>query len=488
MAERKKKSLARSSVFNVMYQLLNVAFPLVTAMYITRVLTAQSIGEVAYAQNIVTYFTLAAALGIPNYGTREIARVRDDSDKLNRLFSELFLINFTMSAVCFVAFLVLVLGTPLFEGNRVLLLVAGTSIALNVLNVDWFYRGEEEYEYITKRSFVVKLATLVLMVLLVRTQSDYLWYAALTCVALAGNYIFNVFNLRRYSVRLVLSGLNPLRHMRPIIVLFATTIAIELYTVLDTTMVGMMGTAESVAYYQYAMKISKMLIILICSIGAVLLPHLSNDLEAGDYVGGRRAAESLLSVLVLLIIPCGVGLFLMADPLVAVLFGPGFGPVAQTLRITSLLVYTLGLSNLFGIQILVAIGREKHLFLATCCGAAVNVTLNALLIPLYGQNGAAIASVICELVVTIVVWACGRKVFPVGIPLREVIKMVVAAAVMALAMLGVHRIVSIDLVRVVTMPLVAVCVYAGACWLLKVEAFQLAMAKVARFVPGHTNK
>ena len=432
----------------------------------------------------MTYFTLTAALGIPNYGTREVAKARDDQDKLNALFSELFLINFCTSIVCLIAFLIMVLGTPLFEGDRTLLLVAGTSIALNVLNVDWFYRGEEEYEYITKRSFVVKLATLVLMVLLVRTKSDYLWYAALTCLALAGNYVFNVFNLRRYSVKLVFLGLDPLRHMRPIVVLFATTIAIELYTVLDTTMVGMMGSPESVAYYQYAMKISKMLIILICSIGAVLLPHLSSDLEAGDYAGGRRAAESLLSVLVLLIVPCGVGLFMMADPLVAVLFGPGFGPVAQTLRITSLLVYTLGLSNLFGIQILVAIGREKHLFLATCCGALVNITLNAILIPRYGQDGAAIASVICELVVTIVVWACGRKVFPVGIAPLEVLKMVLAAAAMALALVGVSAVVPHNIVRVVGMPVVAVCVYALACWLLKVDAFQLAMQKVARFVPG----
>ena len=67
------KSLARNSIYNIIYKCLNVVFPLITAGWVSRILMAEGIGKVSSAQNIVQYFTILAALGLPTYGTKVVS-------------------------------------------------------------------------------------------------------------------------------------------------------------------------------------------------------------------------------------------------------------------------------------------------------------------------------------------------------------------------------------------------------------------------------
>ena len=89
----KVKSLTTNSIYYLLYNVMNVIFPFVTGIYVARVLLPTNIGDVAYAQNIAQYFVILSFLGIPTYGLREISKVRNEKDKLNKLFSELFIIN-----------------------------------------------------------------------------------------------------------------------------------------------------------------------------------------------------------------------------------------------------------------------------------------------------------------------------------------------------------------------------------------------------------
>ena len=135
----KEKSLVKNSIFSVAYKLINVLFPLITAIYTARVLTATGVGKVAYAQNIVMYFATIAALGIPNYGTREMAKLRNNSQKMNVMFSELLLINTISTTVCLIVYVSLIFSISLFHTNIYLYTAAGLAIAFNYLNVDWVY-------------------------------------------------------------------------------------------------------------------------------------------------------------------------------------------------------------------------------------------------------------------------------------------------------------------------------------------------------------
>jgi len=431
-----KKSLAVNSIYSMLYKLLNVLFPLITATYAARVLLADGVGKVASAQNIVQYFIIIAALGIPNYGIREVAKRQDDADGTNRVFSELFFINALSTAVCTAVYYGMVLTADWFADQRLLFLTVGLSIILNFFNVDFFYQGKEEYGYIAARSFAVKLLSLVALFLFVRDTGDFVIYALIHCLAVAGNHLFNVFNLRG-KVKLCFKGLNVKRHLKPVLILLASSISIELYTLLDTTMLSAWCADDIVGYYNNATKLARIINSMISSLALVLLPRLSYYYNNGKLQEFRSIANRVLKILTVLAIPAVLGVALLADSMIPVLFGVDFLPAVVTLRILSVQVMAVALNNFFGTQILMTVGQEKKLLISVIIGAVVNVTMNALLIPTYQHNGAAFASAVSEVCVLLATMTFGWKYVRFRLEWRYLLTMVLSAGVMVAAVLGI---------------------------------------------------
>ena len=347
-----KKSLVKNSIYNVVYRLLNMLFPLATSVYVSHILMASGIGKVSYAQNIVQYFVILAPLGITNYGTREIAKNRLNHELTNHIFSELFLINICSTAICSIIYYSAVTYMDMFADERLLFYVAGLPIIFNAINIEWYYYGNEEYGYIALRSFIVKLISLILLFVFVKTADDYIIYALIYTLGIAGNYIFNITNLHRKNVKIVFKNLSLSRHFKPTFIFLCTTISIELYTLLDTTMLGFLCTDEVVGYYTNSIKLVKILVALITSVGSVLLPRLSFYKNQGKLDECCNIVNKVVAVMLFLSIPCGIGTFILSDKLILVLFGNTFLPANTTVKIATGLIYVLGFSNLFGTQIL----------------------------------------------------------------------------------------------------------------------------------------
>ena len=352
-----KNSLAKNAAFNVLYNVLNVVFPLFSASYLARVLAPEGIGRVSYAQNIVSYFVMIAVLGIPGYGTREIARLKNSPDKTNKVFSELFLINLISTSLCAVAYYVFI---SLFFSEHILLFaILGLELLFNYINIDWFYRGREEYVYIAVRSILIKMISLVLLVLLVRTKQDYIMYALISCLAIGGNYFFNVYHARK-SVALVFRGLELGRHMKPILILMLTGVMSSLYSKVDITMLGSISTEEAVGFYSNAHKVVNIVLTLATAITAVFLPRLSFAYQ-NERVNYEKYLSNGFEIVFFLVIPCWVGLMLVADDLAFALFGEAFAPAAGTIRILAMLVAIKGIGDLLCFQAIISSGREKYL-------------------------------------------------------------------------------------------------------------------------------
>lgn len=470
-------TLAKNSVFNVAYKLLNVLFPLIFSAYVARVLLAEGVGRVSYAQNIVQYFTIVAALGLPNYGTREIAKIRGRKTQLNQLFTELFSINALSTTVCVVAYYTLILCSSYFASDRLLYAVLGLNVLLNYLNVDWFYQGMEQYAYIAVRSFIIKLISLAAIFLFVRDESDYVIYGLIFSLALAGNYVLNIANLKKYDVRFDLSGLDIKRHVKPVAYLLCTAIVIELYTLLDTTMLGIMCPKEIVGYYTNSMRLVKVLITVITAMGGVLLPRLSVYRSQGDYEKCSEIVNKIFSIMLYLFLPCGIGIFLVADSIILVLFGADFQPAIQTIKIASLLIYALGFSNLFGTQVLLTYGCEKKLLLCTAIGAVINISMNLVLIPLYAQNGATVASVISETIVTVLTFAFARKYIHFNISKSFLISSIIGTGVMSIAVMGVKTVVHNELLSLCAAASLGAALYVVVTWVMKNDVLQELVTK-----------
>ncbi|HEY8390333.1 MAG TPA: polysaccharide biosynthesis C-terminal domain-containing protein [Clostridia bacterium] len=303
------------------------------------------------------------------------------------------------------------------------------------MNVDWFFQGTEEYKYITIRSTVIKVLSLIAVFLFVNDVNDYIFYAGISCVAIAGNNILNIIGLIKKKIKISFKRLNITSHLKPVLILLCTTLSIELYTLFDTTMIGALCDDAAVGYYTNSMRIVKTVIALIAAVGGVLLPRLSMYYSNGEIDKCKETVNKVLNLMLFFIIPAGVGIGFCASEIIILMYGKAFSPAILTLQIGSLLVYVLGLSNLFGTQILLTFKDEKKLLIATIIGAVSNLVMNYFFIKLFAQNGAVVASIISELLVTLITLFYASKHIKISISKKGLLSSVISTIIMIIFIL-----------------------------------------------------
>lgn len=434
-----KKSIFKNSAFNVAYKLLNVLFPMITAVYVARVLMPAGVGKVSYAQNILTYFVVVASLGIPTYGARELARILNYSARVNKLFSELSVINFFSTLVCSVAYIALIFVVPSFRNEWALYVVSGIQLFLNIFNVDWFYTGNEEYVYITIRSTLIKVVSIICLFLFVKNRDDYVTYALINSLAVSSNYLLNVCHLRG-RVSLTFKKLNFEIHIRPILILLLTNLATDLYNQIDVTMLGLMCTDDVVGYYSYAIRLVRIVTTVSTAIAITTLPRMSQYYIENKTVEFNKLFNKTLNAVITIVLPCMVGIVLVSNSAVRIVYGESFAPSASILRMLSPIFIIVAISYECGSIVLTATNNEKYLLIATLSGAATNIMLNSLLIPISAGTGAAIASVCAECVVMVIHIYFSRKYIQFNIQIKDLISIVMALIGMIILVVFIQKV------------------------------------------------
>lgn len=393
------KSLKQNAALNVTRTLMSLIFPLVTFPYVSRVLGPGGTGKVHYAQSIVSYFSMIAMLGINTYGLREAAKIRDNKDKLSKFYKEIMAINLSSTVFAYILFFAaLVLFKNLSEYKN-LLLVTSASILFTTLGVEWLYGAVEDYTYITIRSIAFQFIGVVLLFVLVKDSGDVLQYASLSVITNVGSNILNFFHCKKYIYVFKKYSLEIKKHLKPIFILFGTTVAISIYTVLDTTMLGTICGDEQVGLYNAATKINKIVMTLIVSVGTVVTPRASNIIET-DKVYFENLLKKTCNFFLILSIPCTAGLCFLAKPIILLFCGEQFSSAVSTMQIMTPIVIIISFGCFFTNLIFTPIRKDKFSLFSVLAGALVNFTLNSILIPKFYVFGAGIATVVAEFVVT----------------------------------------------------------------------------------------
>lgn len=395
-------------VMNALLTMSSILFPLITFPYISRVLLPAGTGKVNFAISVVAYFTLFAQLGIPTYGIRICAQVRDDRQKLSQTVQELMAISFIM---CALSCLLLGLGiafVPRLRADRALFLVSGSAILLNTIGAEWLYKGLEQYTYITVRSLIFKVIALVAMFLMVHQQSDYVIYAGITVFASYASYILNFLNLRKYVSLRPTQKLNLRRHMKAVLAFFAMSCATTIYTNLDTVMLELMKGDVEVGYYSAAVKVKNVLVSVITSLGTVLLPRASYYIEHGQKEQFHRIAQKALHFVMLIAPAMMVYFILFAKESIYLLSGTAFEGSILPMQVIMPTILLIGLTNIMGIQMLIPLGQERIVLYSEIAGAVVDLIVNALLIPKFASTGAAVGTLVAEAVVLAVQYVALR--------------------------------------------------------------------------------
>lgn len=397
--KKQKQSLKLNFVMNAALTMSSFIFPLISFPYVSRILLPEGTGKVSFATSLIAYFIMFAQLGIPTYGIRACARVRDDKIALTRTTQELLIINLVMTAISYVGLFLALLFVPRLHAERPLYLLVSLSMLFNTIGMEWLYKALEQYTYITIRSIAFKLVALIAMFVLIHNREDYVIYGGITILASSASNIFNFFHARRFISMRPVGKYQFKPHLKAVAVFFAMACASTVYTNLDTVMLGFMTSDETVGYYNAAVRIKTILVSIVTSLGAVLLPRASYYVERGEMEKFRQITRKALNFVFLAAVPMMIYFVLYAKQGIFLLSGENYaGSIFPMQWIMPTLLF-IGLSNILGIQILVPLGKERVVLWSIIAGAVVDVVLNVVLIPRYGASGAAAATSVAEFVV-----------------------------------------------------------------------------------------
>lgn len=398
----KTKSIKLNFIMNVVLTMSSFIFPLVTFPYVSRVLLPEGTGKVSFAISVITYFTMFAQLGIPTYGIRACAQVRDDKEKLSRTVQELLIINLAMCVLVYLVFFAALFTVPRMRNDKELFLIVSTMILFNSIGMEWLYKGLEQYTYITVRSILFKFIALLAMFALVHQKSDYVIYGAISIFASSASNILNFFYAHHFIEIKSVGDYHFSRHFRAIMIFFAMACSTTIYTNLDTVMLGFMKTDTDVGYYNAAVKIKTILVSIVTSLGTVLLPRASYYIEQGMKEKFKEVAKKAMDFVILAAVPLMLYFMIYAREGVIFLSGDAFEGSVLPMQIIMPTLLFIGITNILGIQVLVPLGKEKYVLYSEIAGAVTDLLLNALLIPRYAAAGAAMGTLAAEFVVLLV--------------------------------------------------------------------------------------
>ena len=464
----KRKSMRINVILNGIRTILSLLFPLITFPYIARVLSPEGVGQANYANSITNYFILIGGLGIASYAIREGAKRSEEKERFEQFADEIWTISILATVFSYICLLVVLSFSAKLNPYRVLIGIYSFQILTNALGMEWVLNVYEEYEYVTIRSFVFQVLSLVLLFLLVKRSTDVYLYVIIQTISSAGTGLVNYFYVRRKIKLKFVWTKTVLSHLPPIMLIFSTTLATIIYINLDTSMLGWIWGDEQVGYYTATAKLYNIVKALINSVVTVYAVRLSS-LYYQNKMEYDKTFKEVFQLITGLTIPMAIGGYLLREDIIMILGGEEYLAATESLTflLMSLIFATLG--NLFSAGALLIVNEEKIMFAATLTGTVVNMILNYVLIHQLKCTGAAVATLITEIVVcTILVWFAAPHIRFRGF-VGHVLKVVVASVCFVPIVFGIGSLKLNFWPELILKMIVCVSVYAGGLLLLKDE-------------------
>ena len=395
-----KKSIAKNYIYNMVYQVLILILPLITTPYLSRVLGAEGIGIYGYTYSIVTYFILFGSLGVAMYGQREIAYAQENVEARKKVFIEIIIFRFITIALASVAYYFLFINGKEYQVYYQILLIELIAAAFDI---SWFFQGMEEFKRTVTRNVLVRICSVSLVFILVKTKEDLAKFTLIYSLAdLIGNLSLWIY-VPKYIKGAKIKNINVLRHVPQIALLFIPQVANQIYKILDTTMIGtLVSNKAETGYYEQGQKVIRLLLTVVTSLGVVMVPRMASTFASGDNEKIKNYMKMSFRFVFFLAFPIMFGIISISNAFVPIFFGTGYDKVVILINIICPIIILMGLGNVLGTQYLLPTKRQKEYTISVTVGLVVNFILNYILIKQYASIGASIATVLSELVIVII--------------------------------------------------------------------------------------
>lgn len=471
-----KKSITKNYIYNLVYQILTLILPLITTPYISRVLEAEKIGIYSYTYSILSYFLLFGALGVALYGQREIAYAGDDKVKRKKLFWEIQICRFFATFIASVIYFIFFMRAGEYSIYYRIWFLELVAIGIDI---SWFFQGIEEFKKTVTRNIVVRIISVILIFVLVKTPEDLIKYITIYAVAdLIGNLSLWLY-LPKYFKGIKIKNINAFVHLPAIILLFIPQIASQIYNLLDKTMIGnMIADKAEVGYYEQAQKVIRVLLTIVTSLGTVMIPRMASTFASGDNKKLFEYMRKSFKFVFFLAFPIMFGIMSISKSFVPVFFGEGYEKVVILINVMAPTILLNGMANVIGTQYLLPTKRQKEYTIAIVSGLLINFILNYILIKLYYSLGASIATIISELLVVGIEFYVIRKDMNVKKVIKSGINYILSGGIMLIFSILIQSILGINIYTMIVQIIIGILVYVISLWILKDEYLKMFINRV----------
>lgn len=394
----------KNYLYNLSYQILTIILPIITVPYVTRIFTSEDLGSYGFYYSIVSYFSLFAMLGIGIYGTKQIAAARDVSST----FWNIYAIQLIASLLALFVYVITLVSIPKMSGMVPIIL--GIVLLTKMIDISWLFTGKEDFKKITLRNTMVKVAGVISIFTFIKSSEDlYLYIFLIVIFDFLGQFVMWI-PAKKFIKRPSFDTKIIKKNLHPIVLLFLPQVAISLYVVLDRTLLGLLGSYSDVGIYEQGQKLTSILLTVVSSLGAVMLPRIANLLSERKEKEAQNMVRFSFILYNLIIFPMIFGLIAINEVFIKIFLGENFQDVKYVLYIIVFNVMFIGWTNILGYQVLVVRNKNKEFMLSTTIPAIVSVAVNIAVIPFFGYIGASITSVVVETLVFAIQWYYSRNI------------------------------------------------------------------------------
>lgn len=450
-------SIKKNFSYNIIYQVLIIILPLITAPYISRTIGAEGSGIYSYTYSIANYFALFAMLGLNNYGNRSIAKCKDDKEKLSREFSSIYSLQIITSVL---VILVYVIYISLFDNkyftNALIQLIYLVSTCFDI---NWLFFGLEKFKLTVTRNTIIKILSAISIFIFVKDKNDLIVYT----IIMAGTTLITQLSLWPF-LRKEIKFIKPrfkdiVKHIKPNLILFIPVIAVSIYKVMDKIMLGNMSTMEDVGYYEYADRITNIPLTFITALGTVMLPRVSNLVSKGEKSKIKFYFDKSMQFVLFLSIAICFGLIVVAPEFVPIYLGEEFAQSGTIVQCLSFTIIFAACANVIRTQYLIPNEKDKSYIVSVSVGAIVNFVINMILIPKYQAVGAAIGTVFAEFSVMLVQIIAVIKEIDLKKYLKYFIRFIVSGLVMYILLISLDNLIFNKYILIAVQVLLGILVY-----------------------------
>lgn len=421
-------SIRRNFIYNAFYQILTLILPLITTPYISRVLGANLIGTYSYAYSIAYYFGLFILLGLNNYGNRTIASARNDHKELSKSFWSIYAMQLFFGIIVIIIYITYIFISN--ANNNLMVWIQLIYLLSVVLDINWFFFGIEEFKLTVTRNSLIKVLTVILIIMLVKTNDDIYIYALIMAICPLISQLYLWLFLKKYITFNKISVNDVRKHILPNLKLFIPIIAISLYAVMSKIFLGQISGFEEVGFYESANKVTVIPTMAITALGTVMLPRVSNMVSRGQHKESLKYLENSLIISVFLSVPMSLGLSAISNEFVPLFYGVGFEKCILLIPILVLSSIFLSWANVIRTQYLIPYKKDKIYIQSVFLGALINIIINLILIPQFKSLGAAIATLFTEATVCIYQTIKVRKELPIKMYVKKSIPYLLFGVIM----------------------------------------------------------